>query len=139
LLRSCNACRRFRRTSFAQAQDLAAARPVKKCLACHAIGPGAKTRSAGYELLAAQGRQVEAIRIRPHKDSGLTGTMQRQGVHPRSQGKIPKTKMASPHQERKEIDNLCAYLAQFKADGSKNRPRLSNASPALAGGARHGG
>jgi len=111
--------------SFAQAQDLAAGESsFKKCLACHAIGPGAKNK-VGPELNGLDGRKagsVEGYSYSPaNRDSGLTwdeATFKEYIRDPKA--KIPKTKMAfAGIKNEKEIDNLWAYLAQFKADGSK--------------------
>jgi len=111
--------------SFAQAQDLAAGETsFKKCLACHAIGPGAKNK-VGPELNGLDGRKAGSVEgysySAANKESGLTwdeATFKEYIRDPKA--KIPKTKMAfAGIKNEKEIDNLWAYLAQFKADGSK--------------------
>lgn len=111
--------------SFAQADDLAAGETsFKKCLACHAIGPGAKNK-VGPELNGLKGRKAGSVEgysySSANKESGLTwdeATFKEYIRDPKA--KIPKTKMAfAGIKNEKEIDNLWAYLAQFKADGSK--------------------
>jgi cytochrome c len=111
--------------SFAQAQDVAAGEAsFKKCLACHAIGPGAKNK-VGPELNGLNGRKAGSVAgysySSANKDSGITwgeATFKEYIHDPKAM--VPKTKMAfAGIKSQKEIDNLWAYVSQFKADGSK--------------------
>jgi cytochrome c len=109
----------------AQAQDVAAGeQSFKKCIACHAIGPGAKNK-VGPELNGLDGRKAGSAPDFPYseanKNSGITWskeTFNEYITDPRA--KIPGTKMIFPGiKNEKERDNLWAYLSQFKADGEK--------------------
>ncbi|HWW48821.1 MAG TPA: cytochrome c family protein [Xanthobacteraceae bacterium] len=111
--------------SAAQAQDVAAGETsFKKCMACHAIGPGAKNK-VGPELNGLDGRKAGSVEgysySEANKHSGLTwdeATFKEYIRDPKA--KIPKTKMAfAGIKNDTEVNNLWAYLAQFKADGSK--------------------
>ena len=108
-----------------QAQDVAAGeQSFKKCLPCHAIGPGAKNK-VGPVLNGLDGRKsgtVEGFSYSDaNKNSGITwseATFKDYIKDPRA--KIPGTKMVFPGiKNEKEVANLWAYLNLFKADGSK--------------------
>jgi cytochrome c len=112
-------------TGVTLAQDLKAGETsFKKCLACHDIGPNAKTK-IGPELNGLDGRKSGSAPSFPYSDanknSGITWSEQtfKQYIKdPRAM--IPGTKMIFPGiKDEKEADNLWAYIKQFKADGSK--------------------
>jgi cytochrome c len=109
----------------AHAQDLAAGeQSFKKCLACHAIGEGAKNK-VGPQLNGLDGRKTGTAPdynySDANKNSGLTwseATFKDYIKNPRA--KIPGTKMIFPGiTNEKEADNLWAYLKSFGADGKK--------------------
>jgi cytochrome c len=110
---------------MAKAQDLAAGeQSFRKCLACHAVGPEARNK-VGPELNGIDGRKAgtaaEYSYSEANKNSGLTWNAEVFADYIKNPlAKIPGTKMAFPGiKNEKEIANLWAYLAQFKADGSK--------------------
>jgi cytochrome c len=112
-------------THAAHAQDAAAGEQAfKKCLACHAIGPGAKNK-VGPELNGLDGRHsgtTAAYSYTPaNKNSGIVwseATFKDYIKDPRA--KIPGTKMIFPGiKDETEIGNLWAYLKQFGPDGNK--------------------
>ena len=109
----------------AHAQDAAAGAQVfRKCLPCHAVGPGAKNK-IGPELNGLDGRHSGSAAgysySAANKNSGIVWneeTFEEYIKDPR--GKIPGTKMFfAGIKKEKEIDNLWAYLKQFGPDGSK--------------------
>ena len=109
----------------ARAQDAAAGEQVfRKCLPCHAVGPGAKNK-VGPELNGLEGRHSGSAPgysySAANKISGVTWyerTFKEYIKDPR--GKIPGTKMTfSGIKEEKDISNLWAYLKQFGPDGNK--------------------
>ena len=112
-------------TSVAQAQDVAAGeQSFKKCLACHAVGEGAKNK-IGPVLNGLEGRHSGSIPEYSYSDankySGLTwdeATFKDYIKDPRA--KIPNTKMIFPGiKNEKEAGDLWAYLRQFGPDGNK--------------------
>jgi len=109
----------------AQAQDLAAGETsFKKCLACHAVGEGARNK-VGPVLNGLDGRQsgtVEGFSYSDaNKNSGITWNKDVFVEYIRDpKAKIPGTKMIFPGiKNEKEAGDLWAYLAQHKADGTK--------------------
>jgi cytochrome c len=109
----------------AMAQDVAAGEAsFKKCLACHAIGEGAKTK-VGPELNGLDGRKSGSVEgysySEANKNSGITwNEAQFKEYIKDPKAKVPGTKMAfAGIKNENEISNLWAYLAQFKADGTK--------------------
>jgi cytochrome c len=96
----------------------------KKCMPCHRIGPGA-TNLVGPELNGLDGRHTGSASgynySAANKKSGIVwGKEIFEKYIQGPQKVIPGTKMffAGIH-NKTEIENLWAYLAQFKADGSK--------------------
>ena len=109
----------------AQAQDAAAGeQSFKKCLPCHAIGEGAKTK-VGPQLNGIDGRHSGTAEgysySDANKNSGITwneATFKEYIKDPRA--KVPGTKMIfAGIKNEKEVGDLWAYLASFGADGKK--------------------
>jgi cytochrome c len=109
----------------AQAQDVAAGeQSFKKCLPCHAIGEGAKTK-VGPQLNGIDGRHSGTAEgysySDANKNSGITwneATFKEYIKDPRA--KIPSTKMIfAGIKNEKETGDLWAYLKQFGPDGTK--------------------
>ncbi len=110
--------------STAWAQDVAAGETsFKKCALCHKIGPGA-TKMIGPELNGLDGRKAGTTDYNysaANKSSGIVWNEQTFKQYIKSpRAMIPKTNMSFPGiSNAREIDNLWAYIRQFKADGSK--------------------
>lgn len=109
----------------ALAQDVAAGETqFKKCLACHAIGPDAKNK-VGPFLNGLDGRKSGTVPgfsySDANKNSGITWGKDVFVEYIKDpKAKIPGTKMVFPGiKEAKDAGDLWAYIAQFKADGSK--------------------
>jgi cytochrome c len=111
-------------TGAALAQDAAAGEnSFKKCGPCHNIGEGAKNK-VGPELNGLDGRKSGTAEgysySDANKNSGITwdeANFKEYIKDPKA--KIPGTKMAfAGIKNPKEVDDLWAYLSQFKADGS---------------------
>jgi cytochrome c len=109
----------------ARAQDAAAGEQVfRKCLPCHAVGPGAKNK-VGPELNGLDGRHSGSAPdysySAANKNSGITwkeATFKEYIKDPR--GKIPGTKMIfAGIKNEKDVADLWAYLKQFGPDGKK--------------------
>lgn len=112
-------------TQAAQAQDVAAGEnSFKKCLACHAIGEGAKNK-VGPVLNGLEGRKSGTVEgysySDANKNSGITWNKDvflEYIKDPRA--KIPGTKMIFPGiKNENEANNLWAYLVSFGPDGKK--------------------
>jgi cytochrome c len=96
----------------------------KKCQPCHDIGPDARNK-IGPELNGLDGRKSGAIESYNYTDANKNAgiawsaeTFKEYIKDPRT--KISGTKMLFPGiKDEKEAGDLWAYLAQFKADGSK--------------------
>jgi cytochrome c len=95
----------------------------KKCLACHAIGAGAKNK-IGPELNGLDARKAGSVPdynySDANKNSGIVwdeATFKEYIRDPRA--KIPGTKMTFPGiKNEQEINDLWAYLKQFDAQGN---------------------
>src|ERR1700730_3913535 len=112
-------------TSAALAQDVAAGKTsFNKCMACHAVGEGAKNK-VGPELNGIDGRKAGTAEgysyTDANKTSGITwdeATFKEYIKDPRA--KIPGTKMVfAGIKNEKEAGDLWAYLKQFNASGQK--------------------
>lgn len=106
------------------AQDVEkGANVFKKCLPCHAIGPGAKNK-VGPELNGLDGRHSGSAPdynySEANKNSGIVwgeATFKEYIKDPRA--KIPGTKMTfAGIKNEQEINDLWAYLKQFDAEGN---------------------
>ncbi len=106
------------------AQDAAAGKSVfNQCRACHQVGPDAKN-GVGPALNGIVGRKAGEVAgynySDANKNSGLTwdeATLKEYLKNPRA--KVPGTKMVFPGIQREnQLENLVAYLALIKPDGS---------------------
>jgi len=109
--------------SSAQAQDAAAGKTsFNKCLACHAIGEGAKNK-VGPELNGIDGRKSGTAEgysySDANKNSGITWNKDQFLDYIKDpKAKIPSTKMAfAGIKNEKEAGDLWAFLAQYDKDG----------------------
>ena len=107
----------------ALAQDAAAGKSsFNKCLACHAIGEGAKNK-VGPELNGIDGRHSGTAPgysyTDANKNSGITWNKEQFLEYIKDpKAKIPGTKMIfAGIKNEKEADNLWAFLAQYDNDG----------------------
>jgi len=109
--------------STALAQDVAAGKTsFNKCMACHAIGEGAKNK-VGPELNGLNGRKAgtapDYTYSDANKNSGITWSKEQFLDYIKDpKGKIPGTKMAfAGIKNETEINNLWTYVSQFDKDG----------------------
>ena len=109
----------------ANAQDLAAGeQSFRKCSPCHSVGEDAKNK-VGPVLNGLEGRKSGTITDYSYSEANKkaeivwsAATFKDYIQNPMA--KVPGTKMAfAGIRNEAEIANLWAYLAQFKADGSK--------------------
>jgi cytochrome c len=110
-------------TTGALAQDAAAGKSsFNKCLACHAIGEGAKNK-VGPELNGLDGRKSGTAEgysySEANKNSGITwGKDVFLEYIKEPKAKIPGTKMVfAGIKNEKEANDLWAFLAQYDKDG----------------------
>ena len=110
-------------SSTAPAQDVAAGKTsFNKCLACHAVGEGAKNK-VGPVLNGLQGRKSGTVEgysyTEANKNSGITwdeATFKDYIKDPKA--KIPGTKMVfAGIKNEQETSDLWAFLAQYDKDG----------------------
>jgi cytochrome c len=110
-------------SSAALAQDVAAGKTsFNKCLACHAVGEGAKNK-VGPVLNGLQGRKSGTVEgysyTEANKNSGITwdeATFKDYIKDPKA--KIPGTKMVfAGIKNEQEASDLWAFLAQYDKDG----------------------
>jgi cytochrome c len=111
--------------SSAWAQDVAAGETsFHKCMACHAVGEGAKNK-VGPELNGIDGRHSGTAEgysySDANKNSGITWNKDQFLEYIKDpKAKIPGTKMAfAGIKNEKEANDLWAYLSQFDKDGKK--------------------
>jgi cytochrome c len=113
----------FAAATGALAQDVAAGKTsFNKCMACHAIGEGAKNR-VGPVLNGLEGRKSGTIEgysySDANKNSGITwnkDTFLEYIKDPKA--KIPGTKMIfAGIKNEKESNDLWAFIAQYDKDG----------------------
>jgi cytochrome c len=109
--------------SAALAQDAAAGKTsFNKCLACHAIGEGAKNK-VGPQLNGLDGRKSgtapDYSYSDANKNSGITwNETQFKEYIKDPKAKIPGTKMIfAGIKNEKEVNDLWAFLAQYDKDG----------------------
>jgi cytochrome c len=110
-------------TSAALAQDVAAGKTsFNKCMACHAIGAGARNK-VGPELNGLDGRKSgtapDYSYSDANKNSGITwNEAQFKDYIKDPKAKIPGTKMAfAGIKNEKEINDLWAFIAHYDKDG----------------------
>ena len=110
-------------SSAALAQDVAAGKTsFNKCLACHAVGEGAKNK-VGPVLNGLNGRKSGTVEgysyTDANKNSGITwdeATFKDYIKDPKA--KIPGTKMVfAGIKNEQEASDLWAFLAQYDKDG----------------------
>jgi cytochrome c len=107
----------------ALAQDVAAGKTsFNKCMACHAIGEGAKNK-VGPELNGIDGRKSGTAEgysySDANKNSGITWNKEQFLEYIKDpKAKIPGTKMIFPGiKNEKEANDLWAFLSQYDKDG----------------------
>ena len=112
-------------TSVASAQDLGAGETsFRKCSPCHDVGESARNK-IGPKLNGLEGRKSGTIEefsyTEANKNANITWNAESFKEYIADPpAKIPGTKMIfSGIKNDKESADLWAYLAQFKADGSK--------------------
>lgn len=119
----------------AHASDPAAGEKVfKKCMACHAVGDGAKNKVGPIlnDIIGRTAGTVEGFKYSPAMiaagEGGLSWTAENIAAYMKDpKGFVPKNKMAFAGLKKDdEIDDLVAYLATFSAD------QASEAKPADA-------
>jgi cytochrome c len=93
-----------------------------KCMACHAIGEGAKNK-AGPELNGLDGRKAGTLEGYAYSDamknSGITWNQAEFEEYIKNpKAKVPGVKMVfAGIAKQSELDNLWAYVSQFDKDG----------------------
>jgi len=110
-------------SSTARAQDVEAGKTsFVKCMACHAIGEGAKNK-VGPELNGLNGRKSSTAPNYSYSDanknSGITWSEAEFKDYIKDpKAKIPGTKMIfAGIKNEKEVNDLWAFLAQYDKDG----------------------
>ena len=109
--------------SGALAQDAAAGKSsFNKCLACHAVGEGAKNK-VGPELNGLDGRKSGTAESyaysEANKNSGITWNKEQFLEYIKDpKAKIPGTKMVfAGIKTEKEANDLWAFISQYDKDG----------------------
>src|ERR1700761_8965276 len=115
-------------STAALAQDVAAGKTAfNKCLACHAIGEGAKNK-VGPELNGLDGRKSGTVPDYSYSDanknSGITwNEAQFKEYFKDPKAKVPGTKMTfAGIKNEKEINDLWAFVSQYDKDGKIKTP-----------------
>jgi cytochrome c len=110
---------------IAKAQDLAAGeQSFRKCLPCHSVGEDARNK-VGPVLNGLEGRKSGTIPDYSYSEANKKADITWNDASFKNyiqnpMARVPGTKMAfAGIKNDTEIANLWAYLAQFKADGSK--------------------
>jgi cytochrome c len=110
-------------SATALAQDAAAGKTsFNKCLACHAVGEGAKNK-VGPELNGLDGRKSGSAPdynySEANKNSGITWNEAQFKEYIRDpKAKIPGTKMAfAGVKNDQEVNDLWAFISQYDKDG----------------------
>jgi cytochrome c len=110
---------------MANAQDLAAGeQSFRKCSPCHSVGEDAQNK-VGPVLNGLDGRKSGTVPDYSYSEANKKAEITWSGATFKDyiqnpMAKVPGTKMAfAGIKNDTEITNLWAYLAQFKADGSK--------------------
>jgi cytochrome c len=110
---------------MAKAQDLAAGeQSFRKCLPCHSVGEDARNK-VGPVLNGLEGRKSGTIPDYSYSEANKKAEISWSDASFKDyiqnpMARVPGTKMAfAGIKNDTEIANLWAYLAQFKADGSK--------------------
>ena len=113
--------------SSALAQDVDAGKSsFNKCLACHAVGEGAKNK-VGPVLNGLDGRHSGSVEgyaySDANKNSGITWSKETFLEYIKDpKGKIPGTKMIfAGIKNEKELDDLWSYVSQFDKDGNAKK------------------
>jgi cytochrome c len=111
--------------SVANAQDLAEGeRSFRKCLPCHSVGADARNK-VGPVLNGLEGRKSGTIEGYNYSEANkkadiIWADASFKEYIQNPMARVPGTKMAfAGIKNENEIAALWAYLAQFKADGSK--------------------
>ena len=114
--------------SAALAQDITAGKSsFNKCLACHAIGEGAKNK-IGPELNGLDGRKSgtapDYSYSDANKNSGITWNEAEFKEYIKDpKAKVPGTKMNfAGIKNEKEINDLWAFVSQYDKDGKTKTP-----------------
>ncbi len=114
--------------SAAPAQDITAGKSsFNKCLACHAIGEGARNK-VGPELNGLDGRKSgtapDYSYSDANKNSGITWNEAQFKEYIRDpKAKVPGTKMTfAGIKNEKEINDLWAFVSQYDKDGKTKTP-----------------
>ena len=114
--------------SAALAQDVTAGKSsFNKCLACHAIGEGARNK-VGPELNGLDGRKAGTVPDYSYSDanknSGIVWNEAQFKEYIRDpKAKVPSTKMSfAGIKNEKEINDLWAFVSQYDKDGKIKTP-----------------
>jgi cytochrome c len=114
--------------SVALAQDVTAGKSsFNKCLACHAIGEGAKNK-VGPQLNGLDGRKSgtapDYSYSDANKNSGITWNEAEFKEYIKDpKAKVPGTKMTfAGIKNEKEINDLWAFVSQYDKDGKTKTP-----------------